>query len=43
MEAYAKQVEQYESDCPIYQSIAEQKANNAKIEEECTVFVKQLN
>ena len=43
MEAYAKQVEQYESDCPIYQSIAEQKSKNAKIEEECSAFVKQLN
>lgn len=43
METYAKQVEQYESDCPIYQSIAEQKAKNAKIEGESKVLVKQLN
>ncbi|KAL9987201.1 hypothetical protein ACROYT_G001466 [Oculina patagonica] len=34
MEMYAKQVEQYELDCPIYQSIAEQKARNAEIEKE---------
>ena len=37
MANYAKQVEQYELNCPFYQNKAEQKARNAKIAEECMV------
>ena len=39
MATYAKQVEQYELDCPFYQNKAEQRAKNAKIAEECMVYV----
>ena len=40
MATYAEEVERYELDCPIYQSIANQKARNAKITEECMVSFK---
>jgi len=37
MATYAKQVEQYELNCLLYQNKAEQKARNAKVAEECMV------
>ena len=35
MATYAKQVEQYELNCPLYQNKPDQKARNTKVAEEC--------
>lgn len=44
MATYAKQVEHYELDCPLYQSKAEQKTRNPKTAEECMMsFMLNLN
>lgn len=39
MATYAKQVEQYELNCPFYQNKAEEKAKNTKIAEKCMVSI----